>query len=241
MYLFHFEMIVLREVIRQGGPTDWALPYWNYSASDPKAKLLPEAFQDKSSIAGLKVPNRDPNANAGVPFLQGDPTNINCLNEPNFSGDLDSANNVIRGFGGLQPRDPRNPRIKQNRKSHSAGIGTGAVESAPHNGMHGALNGPNGDDAPVPAAAKGFMGNFTRAPLDPIFWVHHCNIDRLWEVWVHTGGHTNPTANDDWMSAVSWAFRDATGTRVDMRSKDVLDTRAQLFYEYDDISNPFSP
>jgi tyrosinase len=240
MYLFHFEMIVLREVIRQGGPTDWALPYWNYSANDPNAKRLPAAFRDTSPIAGLRLPNRDPQANAGNDFLQGDPTNINCLTEPNFAGDVGSGNIVIRGFGGLQPRGA-NPQVKQNRKNHSSGIGTGAVESAPHNGMHGALNGPNTDDTPGPVAGKGFMGNFTRAPLDPIFWVHHCNIDRLWEVWAHSGGHTNPTANDDWMTAVSWAFRDSTGTRVEMRAKDVLDTRGQLFYEYDDISNPFLP
>ena len=32
--------------------------------------------------------------------------------------------------------------------------------------------------------ATGFMGGFSTAPLDPLFWMHHCNIDRLWEVWV---------------------------------------------------------
>ena len=30
-YLAYFEQIVRAEIVRQGGPADWALPYWNYS------------------------------------------------------------------------------------------------------------------------------------------------------------------------------------------------------------------
>ncbi len=26
------------------------------------------------------------------------------------------------------------------------------------------------------------MGNMT-SPNDPVFWLHHCNIDRLWPLW----------------------------------------------------------
>jgi tyrosinase len=239
MYLFHFEQMVLAEVIKQGGPTDWALPYWHYSAND-SARILPKAFQ-KGSTTGLFIENRDPNANDGKPFLAGaprDPTDIRCLLEPQFEGDLGTS----VGFGGLQPRDPRNPTTRQNRKNHGGGRlpTSGRCELSPHNGIHGALNGPVGDNAPVPANKKGFMGNFTRAPLDPIFWVHHCNIDRLWEVWVHTAGHANPTTND-WLNAVSWDFHTADGRIATMKSEDVLDTRKQLSYEYDDISNPLGP
>ena len=34
----------------------------------------------------------------------------------------------------------------------------------------------------------GTMGGMT-SPNDPVFWLHHCNIDRLWALWqrVHTG------------------------------------------------------
>jgi tyrosinase len=24
------------------------------------------------------------------------------------------------------------------------------------------------------------------SPNDPVFWVHHCNTDRLWYQWMHT-------------------------------------------------------
>src|SRR6478672_3119047 len=30
------------------------------------------------------------------------------------------------------------------------------------------------------------------AALDPIFYLHHCNIDRMWAIW-HHAGNKNPT------------------------------------------------
>ena len=35
----------------------------------------------------------------------------------------------------------------------------------------------------------GSMGSVPTAPADPIFWMHHCNIDRLWWVWQTTAGN----------------------------------------------------
>src|SRR5262249_47053655 len=36
------------------------------------------------------------------------------------------------------------------------------------------------------------MGRIPFAANDPIFWLHHCNIDRLWESWNRAAGHVNP-------------------------------------------------
>jgi tyrosinase len=221
MYLHHFEMIVLSEVMKQGGPEDWALPYWNYSASDANAQLLPKAFQ-QGSTTGLFIPRRDPRANAGQPFLAAADIGLGCLTEGTFN------TGGKQGFGGSQPPTPKN---------HGGGPNEGAVESIPHDTIHGALNGddrlPNGSLKPL--KDRGFMGNFTRAPLDPIFWVHHCNIDRLWEVWVKAG-HSNPTSAD-WLTNVSWDFNTAAKTVETMTSSMVVDTR-KLFYIYDDTSSP---
>ena len=39
------------------------------------------------------------------------------------------------------------------------------------------------------------MSDPDTAGLDPIFWLHHANIDRLWEVWrENPGTHADPTA-----------------------------------------------
>lgn len=42
------------------------------------------------------------------------------------------------------------------------------LEGQPHNSVHGNIN--------------GLMGRFL-SPIDPIFFMHHGNIDRLWDVW----------------------------------------------------------
>ncbi len=33
------------------------------------------------------------------------------------------------------------------------------------------------------------MNNTSTSPTDPIFWLHHAEIDRLWEIW----RRANPT------------------------------------------------
>jgi tyrosinase len=38
----------------------------------------------------------------------------------------------------------------------------------------------------------GSMLQFATAPCDPIFWMHHCEIDRLWSVWQAANPGRNP-------------------------------------------------
>ena len=51
----------------------------------------------------------------------------------------------------------------------------GALEQGPHNYIHGFVGGT--------------MGTYM-SPLDPIFWLHHCNIDRVWFDW-NSAGNAN--------------------------------------------------
>jgi tyrosinase len=36
------------------------------------------------------------------------------------------------------------------------------------------------------------MSSIPTAPTDPIFWMHHANIDRLWSQWQQTHAGLNP-------------------------------------------------
>ena len=45
------------------------------------------------------------------------------------------------------------------------------------------------------------------AALDPIFYLHHANIDRMWTAWNKTGNNDNPTVAD-WLKGPQ-----ATGER----------------------------
>jgi tyrosinase len=224
MYIHHFEKMIMSHVIRLGGPTDWALPYWNYSASAAAAQL-PVHFRDRivnGAANPLFIEQRDSRANAGASFLTGSQTDIaGCLAEASFA-----ASGGSPGFGG-----PRTVTA-----NHDAAVAFGALEATPHGAIHVGVSGPAVADASSPSGRvrRGFMASFTRAPLDPIFWLHHCNVDRLWKVWLRDPAHSNPTTAD-WLTAVPFSFHNAAGAIVDMKSADVLDTRpAPLSYIYDD-------
>jgi tyrosinase len=83
------------------------------------------------------------------------------------------------------------------------------------------------------------MSGFSTAGLDPIFWLHHCNIDRLWSVWRNRApGNVDPT-EPEWLTAIPFEFNQANGQVVTMTCSQVTDTTAPpLSYEYEDISDP---
>lgn len=217
MYLHFFEQIALRHIVALGGPSDWALPYWNYSASSA-ASLLPVDFRSPTLPDGTQNPlfvqDREPNANSGLQFASSADTDLSyCLTRSKFSG---AAVGGSSGFGGPVT------------VFHHSGGSIGALERTPHGAMHNAVGG-----------LSGWMGAFSTAPLDPIFWLHHCNIDRLWEVWLKRDpAHQNPST-PNWLTSVPFDFHDAAGTAVTMTPTQVVSTQAMpLEYEYDDTSDP---
>jgi hypothetical protein len=83
------------------------------------------------------------------------------------------------------------------------------------------------------ACQGGWMIDPGCAALEPIFWLHHANIDRLWNAWIALGGgRANPT--DSSWSSQSFSFYDERGGLVPVTWSDVIDTAAQLDYVYDD-------
>jgi len=101
----------------------------------------------------------------------------------------------------------------------------GKVENEPHNLVH--------------VFVKGLMLYPETAAQDPIFWLHHANIDRLWSEWIGIAGahHEDPT-EPDWLT-FEFSFYDEHRQEVKMRSADVLATAAQLGYTYD--TEPVQP
>ncbi|MBV6748694.1 MULTISPECIES: tyrosinase family protein [Pseudomonas] len=85
---------------------------------------------------------------------------------------------------------------------------------------HGALHGDVGNQ-------KG-MGQVPWAANDPIFWLHHANIDRIWASWNKSGGK-NP--NDSAFLNETWVFADGAGKAVKVKVSEILDTTT-LAYPY---------
>ena len=110
------------------------------------------------------------------------------------------------------------------------------VESKPHNFVHTDI-GQN----------TGLMADPGVAARDPIFWLHHSNIDRLWEVWrgvpgsvdlLDQGGVSGQTVSE-WRRA-SFAFGGNGAISVYSMS-DILDTTSTpMNYEYETTDLPQS-
>jgi tyrosinase len=88
-------------------------------------------------------------------------------------------------------------------------------------GLHGIVHVSVGDTTN--------MGDVPTAAGDPIFWMHHCNIDRLWASW-NAAGHSNPPLNQ------TFVFADGTGNRVVANLSDVLNLD-NLNYTYDQLES----
>jgi tyrosinase len=94
------------------------------------------------------------------------------------------------------------------------------LESLPHNPVHNIIGGA--------------MGSVTVSPRDPIFWLHHANVDRLWAAWVSAGnGRTMPPKSDTYWKG-SFVYGAALPTMARTWAFDTLG----LGYQYEDGSMP---
>jgi len=86
-------------------------------------------------------------------------------------------------------------------------------------------------------ALGGDMAEFSTVGGDPIFYLHHANIDRLWESWNRLG-NKNPT--DPAYVNREFSYGDRSGKRVDLPVS-AADRAASLGYEYDSYEKPPKP
>lgn len=95
---------------------------------------------------------------------------------------------------------------------------TGQLEGTPHNYIHGSF-------------ISGNMGTFL-SPLDPIFWLHHANIDRLWANWIRQNPGRMPS-DPVWLDFEVGTFFDLQGNQVKKKVSTLFDNYA-LGYRYPD-------
>jgi len=234
-YLIALEAQIRAAVIALGGPSGWALPYWNYFGSGDQYKIppaftqttLPDGSPNPLFVAARYGPNGD--GSIFVPTsaaVSGGPVNDQCM-----SNDIYTGNDAVTpppGFGG-----------PSTGFSHS-GSTSGNVENNPHNLVHVFVGGtaPGG-------ATYGLMSDPGLAALDPIFYLHHANIDRMWAVWNSNPANANP-ADPTWLNGpastgerefvmpmpqgVEWVYTPAEMTSL-----------SPLNYTYDDLVAPAPP
>jgi N-acetylneuraminic acid mutarotase len=86
-------------------------------------------------------------------------------------------------------------------------------------------------------ALGGDMADFATVGGDPMFYLHHCNLDRIWESWNRLG-NKNPT--DPKYVNRKFAYGDRNGGRVDL-TVGSADRTAQMGYGYDAYEKPPRP
>ena len=213
MYLAAFERIVQDYL----GDEEWSLPYWYSIDPDrPRRGILPAAFRDTSRPGNnLHTTQRARRVNRGRPIHGQVPFEAltEGLGDALAAGRYATADGIA-AFGGGQRARPS-----------FFGPEQGLLEGTPHGAVHVLVGGDRG----------GWMSSFFTAALDPIFWLHHCNLDRLWQVWLDLG-HRSPRRKRAWMDT-SFTFPAPGGSTVTWTVAEVLDTRA-LGYEYDDVDPP---
>ena len=94
-----------------------------------------------------------------------------------------------------------------------------SIEAAPHNSLHNIVGGAMADMA---------------SPVDPIFWLHHANVDRLWVAWVGAGAGRKMLPK----SSLYWYGNFIYASNLTMPRTDTYDTRTNLSYYYQNETLP---
>jgi tyrosinase len=187
-YLIGFEKLIRSTVKALGGPDDWALPYWNYFKSGQNG--LPRAFgtpdwPDGTGNNPLFVEQRwgpDPQQ-PGKVFIPLEAINLDAMTVSEFTG---VASGGDRGFGGIDTG------FEHSGDKH------GDLEGQPHDQVHGLVGGEKMFPAVSPRPLPGLMSAPVTAGLDPIFWLHHANIDRLWQSWRQSNSNNEDPGEPKW-------------------------------------------
>jgi tyrosinase len=186
IYIYFYEVIIRGHVKDLGGPDDWALPYWNYSYKNP----------------GDPSP---PWPRARLPW-------VFCQEKlPDGSGNPLYVDDIK--FRGLQPTWPSGPQqgatmyLVNTTPPYAAAYGN-AIYQDPNNESdgfnptldgtpHGMVHVDTGTGSQV-LSNTGWMYRTQTAGFDPIFWLHHSQVDRLWVGWNALGG---PNPGGGWLTA----------------------------------------
>ncbi|USW56418.1 Putative tyrosinase copper-binding domain, di-copper centre-containing domain superfamily, tyosinase [Septoria linicola] len=144
-----------------------------------------QRFHDNASLGIIGVGPQQRNLSERVANILGAYRRFSpvCNNKYSIDG---LSNKEFNAKTSTQQRDILSKRTARSET-------WGSLEDI-HNTVHGIVG--NG----------GHMGQIEASAFDPIFWLHHCNIDRLFALW--QGLREDPQNKDTWVTDqnASWTF-----------------------------------
>ena len=137
-------------------------------------------------------------------------------------------------------RDPSSDLYTVNRNAAmNSGAGSlnpfaidisGAFSSPSFMTANSIIQSPHGS---VHVEVGGWMGFVPTAAQDPIFYLHHSNVDRLWDLWLAQGGGRSDPVTDPTWTGKTYTFFNEHGHAIQMNACEILRAARQLDYVYE--------
>ena len=167
-----------------------------------------------SGNSALNLPYWDYYSNPNIPSEFTDQATGNPLYQARVNTNVTNALDLAPFNSGLY-----------NFQRNTANAFEPQLEGKPHNPVHDIIGG---------------VMTTMRSPTDPIFYLHHCNIDRLTHAWALPDGKGIPYAANPYSSATSdpyWAGTHVYASKLTMARSLTYDP-AYLNYDYDNHTVP---
>ena len=262
---WHRKLLMLFEdAVRALVRPDFALPYWDWTDDssldviftddfmgpylgdeDENYALTTSAFAKNSfpinlTASQLTIDGSDLGANCPFPYITRGPKTV----------DLPTVEDVAALLQVTKYDSPPydlNADIDESFRNYLLGIDPLQLHSVPHVWLGGQWDADiySGIYESTTTTFVGTMSALDCSPNDPVFWLHHCNVDRIWAIWETLyGASYEPLTgwNDGWnLSDTLYPFNlyedNSLMSLEGLTNGSMLDFEA-LGYTYDDLSAP---
>lgn len=230
VYIYYLEQS-MRSVLNN---PNFALPYWDYtSMSDLDRRKLPAAFR-MLRLSANTVPRTLTNTQSILTL----PNNQTRLLEisPNLTRlQRNGVLNNLRLYNELYA--VRDAALMQGQRIQ---IGDNALKDFINKsnylefsqGLENNLHGPIHMNIGNSQQSNVVMGNVNIAAQDPIFYLHHANVDRIWSCW-----ETRYRNLDQSQLAGVFYFPKADGTLQSLTVRQMYDLAKNMNYRYDSMQD----